>query len=498
MWFLMIAAMRRLLKNMSIYGIGGIIAKAIQFLLLPVYTRVLQPADYGSLELVYMVAGLIGILYGFMISSGYLRSYYDGKDDTYRDMVLGSAFWFTFFSSLFFAALSVVFAAEIADSVFKFDGGDTFIVLISVSTAIKAHSLVLYNLLMVRERARTYVTVNATTLLVTMGVTIYFVVFLGWAVKGILVALVIAYSVEFLILSVLLLRKTVFKYSHMAVKEMLKFSIPLIPLQIASFILTLSDRFFLQEFRDLEDVGLYSLGYKFAAILPLLTVEPFRAFGPHIFSLIDDPGKCKQTLADFSRYYLAGGLFFALVISMFSREVIMVMSDRSFYSSYKVVYLLCIAHVFFGLSSVTSYAINIVRKNWTISLAWLVAAGINILLNFLLIPQYGMIGASIATLVSYFAVMLGNLIVIKYVYPMRFRYFCFGSVFVWATLVYYVSTFLNYGITVSVMLKSGLLAAYLLIVFYSRYFTKEERDKARNLFISLFVKRPASGSPGIR
>ncbi|UCD17186.1 MAG: polysaccharide biosynthesis C-terminal domain-containing protein [Candidatus Zixiibacteriota bacterium] len=481
-----------MLKNMSIYGIGGIAAKAIQVLLLPVYTRVLKPADYGSLELVYMVAAAIAILYGFMISSGYLRCYYDSKEQKHRDLVLGSAFWFTFFCAVLFGLVLLLSASEIAGSIFEFEGGELFITLIAFSTAIKAHNYIFYNLLMVREKAGSYVSINIVTMLVTMGVTIYFVVFLRWSVRGILLAQIIAFGIEFIILSVLLFRRTIFAYSFSAVREMLHFSVPLIPLQLASFILTMADRFFLQEYRTLDEVGLYSLGYKFAAIMPLLVIEPFRAFGPHIFSLIDTPEECKRTLADFSRYYLAGSLFFALAISMFSREVIMVMSDHSYHEGYRVVFLLCLSYVFYGLNSLTGYAINIVKKNWIISVTWIIAAGVNIALNFVLIPTYGMMGAAAATVISYLIVAVGRLVIINYVYPIRFAYAAFAGICICAALVYALSTIAASGIVIPMTIKTILLAMFLLVVFCSTYFTPEERSKAVEALRAFFVKTPAS------
>ncbi len=69
--------MKYLFKNLSIYGLGSILAKSISFLLLLLYTRLLTPGDYGILALVGIVGGVLGILYGFMISSGFIRNYYD-------------------------------------------------------------------------------------------------------------------------------------------------------------------------------------------------------------------------------------------------------------------------------------------------------------------------------------------------------------------------------------------------------------------------------------
>ncbi|MBN2227227.1 MAG: polysaccharide biosynthesis C-terminal domain-containing protein [candidate division Zixibacteria bacterium] len=479
--------MKRLVKNMSIYGMGSIAARAIQVILLPIYTRFLSPADYGSLELVYMVAGVLAILYGLMIGSGYLRTYYDSSDQTHRDRVLGSAFWFTLFCAIPVGGAALLFSGDLADAVFTFEGGSAFITLIAVATAIKAHNYIFYNLLIVREKAGTYVAINIITMVVTIGITIYFVVFMHWAVRGILLAQVIAYGLEFALLAFLLMRRSLLMYSAAAVKEMLALSIPLIPLQFASFVLTMADRLFLQEYRTLDEVGLYSLAYKFASIMPFLVIEPFKAFGPHLFSLIDQPEKCKRTLADFTRYYMAGGMLFALVIAIFSREVIMLMSTVEYYEAHRVVFLLCLSYVFYGLTSLTGYAINIVKKNWIIGLSWVIGAALNVGLNFILIPAYGMVGAASATIASYLVVALGRLIIIRRVYPVPFAYGSFVGIVIAGTVCYLVSTLLHFDAILSIAAKIVLLALFTAGLAYG-YLNAVERDEGLRLLRSLWAR----------
>jgi len=466
--------MKKAFKSMSVYGLGGILSRFIQFLLLPLYTRVLLPSDYGSLEIVSMTGSIIAILFGLMISSGYVRNYYDNKDNHYRTELFSSAIWFTFFFSAVFLVLFFFLSDNIAARMFNFENGALYLKLILVSSFITVHNQIFYNLLMVQDKARKYVTINVITLLISIVCTIVFVVYFKWSIKGILLAQIIGFGLEFVLLFSSLSEKNLLFFSFEKIKEMLKYSLPLIPLQIASFILELSDRYFLKEYQTLNDVGLYSLGYRFAAIIPLFAVQPMRGFTPYIFSLINTPEKCKQTLADFFRYYLAAILFISLVISMFSREAIMVMADKSYYTSWKVVYILCISYVFYGSVNLLSYAIEIVKKNWISGIFWLFAAAINIGLNFILIPRYGILGASIATTISYFIVLLCYFFAVSRVYYVPFQYGKFLFILALTSIFYYFSTWLNTELILSVILKSLLLGIYTVIVLFNSYFTRDE------------------------
>ena len=82
--------MKKLFKNISIYSLGGILNKSIQFLLLPLYTRVLVPADYGKLELVYLVGAILAIVNGLMVQNAYARFYFDKSEVNYKEKLYSS------------------------------------------------------------------------------------------------------------------------------------------------------------------------------------------------------------------------------------------------------------------------------------------------------------------------------------------------------------------------------------------------------------------------
>lgn len=473
--------MKRLFKHLSIYGLGGILAKSISFLLLPLYTRLLMPEDYGILALMAIVGSAIGILYGFMVSSGFIRNYYDNSDERQRRILFSTALWFTFINAFIFSLICISFSEKIASLVFKFFGGALYLKLIVISTMLHSCSPVFYGLLMVREQSKKYVAVNIITLIATLSSTIILLVVFKWSVKGVLVGQIIGKSVELIILTLLMLKNINFAVSRSALIDMLKFSGPLIPSQLAYLILTLSDRFFLQGYKDVSEVGLYSLGYKFAALIPLLAIQPLKAWGPYIFSLIHNPKKCKSTIADFSRYYLAGILFLTILISVFSREVLMVMAKSNYWSAGKVVYILCISSVFFGMINVTEYGFHIVKKTYITSFIYIVGAALNLLFNYLLIPRYGMIGASVATSLSFLCILIGYFIFIKRFYPIPFKYLKFIFAFIISGIVYYISTFIQFRVIESISLKFLMVLLFPIILIISGYFDKRELQKSRRV-----------------
>jgi len=485
--------MKRLFKHLAIYGFGGILAKSISFLLLPLYTRLLMPEDYGILALVTIVGSVIGILYGFMVSSGFIRNYYDNSDERQRRILFSTALWFTFINAFIFSLICITFLEKIAPLIFKFSGGALYIKLIVISTMLHSCSPVFYGLLMVREQSKKYITINIITLIAILTSTIILLVVFKWSVKGVFVGQIIGKFIELIILFFLMKKNIIFIVSWNALIEMLKFSGPLIPAQLAYLILTLSDRFFLQGYKDVSEVGLYSLGYKFAALIPLLAIQPLKAWGPYIFSLIHNPKKCKSTIADFSRYYLAGILFLTILISVFSREVLMIMAKSDYWSAGKVVYILCISGVFYGMINVVSYGIHIVKKTWITSFFFIFGSAVNLFFNYLLIPKYGMIGASVATSLSFLCILLGYFVFLERVYPIPFRYLKFIFAIIISGIVYYISIFIQFAVIKSISLKLLIVLLFPIILIISGYFDKIELQKggrvifkAKRKFFSIF------------
>ncbi|MHA1251811.1 MAG: lipopolysaccharide biosynthesis protein, partial [Candidatus Helarchaeota archaeon] len=214
---------------------------------------------------------------------------------------------------------------------------------------------------------------------------------------------------------------------------------------------------------------------------PLFAIQPLKAWGPYIFSLINNPKKCKTTIANFSRYYWAAILFLAILISVFSREVLMIMAKSDYWSAWKVVFLLSISSVFFGMMNVTAYGFHIVKLTWVMSIIEISGSLLNLLFNYLLIPKYGMIGASVATSLSFLCILIGYFVFLEKVYPIPFKYFKFIFVFILSGIVYYTSTFIQFGIIQSILLKLLVVLLFPTILIVSGYFNKAELQKGKML-----------------
>jgi O-antigen/teichoic acid export membrane protein len=471
--------MLKLLKNISIYTFGNILNKGVMFLLLPLYTRVLAPADYGKLELVYLVGSILSIVFGFYIERGYGRIYFESKEIQFRKKLFATGQLFYLFFSVLFAGLIILNADKIAAEIFKFEDGGFYLKLIIVATAFEVLKHIPLSNLRIRHLAKIYVTFNLVGLIIVTSLTIYFVAVLKLGVAGVLYAKIIGHFIILIVLHYNTRTEYSFGFSFPQLYAMLGFSIFLIPSGLSALVLSMSNRFFLQEYQSLEEVGLYSLGAKLAGIIPFLITGPVKqAFIPYIYELIDSPEKCKKMIVSFSSFFFASLSVFALAISLYSRELILIMSDISYAGSHNIVFVLSVSYLLQGLSAMVVIGINITRKTWIIGAIWPVSALVNLLLNIWLIPEYGRMGAAYATFLSVVVINILYFYALSKVYPIKFEYFSLVKVFLVMIFINYIGNMITLPIWSSLLVKTVLLTIFVVLIFYFGAIKKSELNSA--------------------
>ena len=320
--------------------------------------------------------------------------------------------------------------------------------------------------------------------MVTVAFTIFLLVVKNMGVLGVLYARLIGFILTLIILSYVTRKEFVFSFSATQLKLLFGFSIFIIPANFSALVLNMSNRYFLEIYQGLDDVGLFSLGAKIAAVIPFLFTEPIKkAFSPYLFELSDEPEKCKKLLSSFLKQFLIILSTIALIFSLLSKELIMIMSEASFHEGYNVVFLLSMSYIFLGVSAIIVLGIHITRKTWIISIIFPISAIINVLLNILLIPDYGRIGAAVATLISIIIINLLYFYALHKVYPTNFKYLQYLKILFMVVVFNSIGSNLEFGIIINIILKIGIVISFIFTLFLIRVFTKEELKKSK-LFLS--------------
>jgi len=252
------------------------------------------------------------------------------------------------------------------------------------------------------EKSTLYTVVTLTKLFIVVLLVIFFVAVKQMGITGILYAYILSELLVLIVQLPLMMRQMQIRFNLKVVKTAFNFGIPLIFSSIGIMLLNLSDRYMLQVFTDLRTVGLYDLGYRIAGIINMFLIMPFS------LTLLPSAYKVFKTEGD-KRYYskLMTYMCFVLVwaglaLSLFSKEIVGIFAlNPEYNSAFIVIPIIILSYIFSATRNLASLGMFLTKNTKHIAYITISAAMLNILLNLLLIPKFGMMAAAYNTLISF-------------------------------------------------------------------------------------------------
>lgn len=485
--------MRRLASDTLIYGLGSVANQAVAFLLLPLYTRYLSPADYGTLALIGAAGSVLGLVATLGIHSGITRVYflYDAPDD--RDAVVATGLVFGIAACVLTAAVLLLFADTLAPLLLDLPDGSRYVRIAIFSYSLSALGMVGLSILQIHQRPRAYVTCSLAGLVTSITLTIYLVAAAGRGVMGVLEGQLVGMIVQVSLSLLLSLPRLSPRLRRQPLREMLAFCVPLIPTNLAAWVLGLADRYALKEYGTFTDVGLYSLGYRFGSIFETLFMRPFSlAWSPYLFSILDQPDH-RKICARVLEYYTALGGAMVLAVGLLGDDIIRAIAAPAFFGAGKVIYWIGFGFLLRGSTFITVTGIHVRQKTHYSSYAYGAGMVINVALLLALVPRFGMTGAAFAVVITYGAVSLALWAIAQRIYPIPYRLGRVGALLTLLTGLYLL------GVSVApeplllrIPFKLACLAAFPALLLLGRFFTPEELARARALVAQRIPGRRAA------
>lgn len=430
------------LKHGSKYTIAKFFVSAISFIAIPIYTRLLIPSDYGVLAVFNSAVGIFAIIYGLQMY-GSVGRYYLEKTDDFPDF-LGS-------NVLVLVVLIIVEGAIFwifREAIMNFLKVPTFLFSLLLITSILSFGYAIYgNLLVVKRKSNEYTIISVFRVISLFLISVVLMYhlktnrYLGKIYAQILVTLVVFGYCFYKLLPQM---KFNFKIEHL--KYSINYNLPAIPGALSGFILTFSDRIIINQLTTSAKTGLYSLAYNIAMVLSVIYVGLFAAWFPTFVEDMRDGEHDKIRIL--TSRFTDIVLFFALLISLFSNEIIHIMAPAKYYPALHLIPIIVLGYVFLFIANVYSFFTSYRKKKIiVISMNLIVIAFINIGLNYLLIPKFGYSIAAVTTAFSYLLLMFLNYFTVRYLLHenvLQLRIFLLK--FVFALLIF----LLLYGITANI------------------------------------------------
>jgi O-antigen/teichoic acid export membrane protein len=392
---------KRLGSETIIYGISGTISRFIGIFLVPLYTRVFSPSDYGVIAIITSFTVLLSIFIVLGFDNSSARWFYDSDDLDRRKRIIATWFWNQFFVGLVLCLLIISFANPIAKVLLKSETHENLIRLAAVLIPLGTFSKVTGNLLRYQRRPWAATIFFTATSLGNIGLVVLFVLIWQRGLEGLYWAQIAAGTLSsFMAIFLLFDWINPGRFSKKLLKEMALFGLPLMPAGIASWITTSSDRLILQLFLDSSEVGLYAIAATIASAMALITAAFQMAWGPFAFSIINE----KDSVIIFSRVlsiYVFVGTLIGSVISIFAPLIMSILTTDQYLPAVTSIPFLVFSHLIIGSTYILSTGSAIAKKSMPIATSIFIGAGSSIALNFLLIPWIGRDGAAVSSLLAY-------------------------------------------------------------------------------------------------
>ena len=391
-------------RDMFIYGTGRVALPLLGLVTLPILTRFFGPADYGVIETITMVSSIVALFAGLMLESSVQRSYYDYRPEEkdQRRLVFSTGLFALLVWNVMFLSPVMASAKKIGSIVFSQHDYDSVLLVALAGIPIYSTFSFLKEIFRLENQPMRYTWYTVGSAVWSAGLSIIMVVYFGMGLFGFFLGSVVGYLFILPLLIYSVRGAIGAMFSGIELKRMLRFGFPLIPTSFSIWILTLSDRFFLVKFRDLTEVGLYSMGVKVTQLILLFITAFGLAWSPFILSIYSkDKAEEKRVRARVTTYYVFVLLLLAAFVGSFSRVIIHLLATAEFVDAFRVVGLLAFGTAAMGATQALCTGISITRETKYFAMYTGVAAALNIVLNWLVIPRWGFLGAAFTTAISY-------------------------------------------------------------------------------------------------
>ncbi len=396
----------RLSRSTVIYGVGQVINRFLGFLLLPLFTSYLSPADYGLLAILGLISFVSTSVFSLGIGGAAGVCYYDGNSKEHNEQTIWTAVFMLLGSTLLLCLCAILFPRHISWLAFQRTDHNVLVImtLLSACATILAMPLMLY--LQFEEKAKLFITLTTISTLFSIGLSCYLVIFLNRGVLGMVEGTLIASTLNLCLFASVVASQLRVRVSGQRFRELLKFGIPLVPAFAMLFILQHANKYLLQWFSGIEAVGVYNIGFNIGLAMSLLVSALQSAWLPYFMSFTERRDEARILFGRILTYYVFGFGALSLLFFIYAKPIIMIITQPAFYEAYKVVGLSAGASFISGIFFILLPGIYFAKDIRYVTVIQTISAVIAVVLNISLIPLYGLFGAAIALILGFVTMVI--------------------------------------------------------------------------------------------
>ncbi len=419
--------LKKIAKDSAIYGFSDFISKVLAFFIFPVIAAVFSPETYGVLELILTATGFLGLAMQCGLNNAVQRFYWDKEiESSTRPAIVTTGFVTQFSFGLLALVLGMLALPFVLPMTNEAGWPITWIALVGALVVMVFTQWTQYVLDVLRlhfARFR-FVALALSSRLSVLLASLVSVVWLGYGLDGLLATQALVLTL-FLPVGLLMIRKD-FNLKSLSLdwsRKLVGFGYPFIFAGLAYWLFGSMDRWMLASMSSVEEVGIYSVSFRFSSIVFFVSVAFGQAWSPLAIKIrTDHPESYRKIYGQVLLLLLFVMLIVGGGVALFSGETIGLVMPKEYHASAIPLSVLCFGIILQATQQVTAIGISIEKKTFLLArLAWLTAF-VNLAGNYLLVPRYGATGAACATLISYAVLTFSYLFFTQRLHPLQMEW----------------------------------------------------------------------------
>lgn len=475
--------MKELFKNTLIYSIARIVPGITGFLLLPIYTNYLNPSEYGKVQSMQVLGAFLIIIFSLASERSIFRLYYDYDTEQKKKQFIGNVSMMVITTTVVIGSLIFLlkdYVKLIFNSI-EFNPYYVFIILYSMFMSL---TFIPLNLFQVKGKAFRFSIYSISGFLLSTGLILYFVIYELEGAIGILKGQFIAAGIMLVFYSIEIVKNSDFTFNKKIIKNILSFSIPIIPILLSSWLMNMSNRVFLDYFIDedslaLFEIGIYSFAYKIASLSGIVMGSIYTAYNPIFYKEANNTNQieAKNKLEEIKYFYALIALFICFSAAFVSRNLVKLFFTEEYASSSHLIPVISLCFFFTQIVGLYNLMLYQEKKTKSVMVNLIISSILTIGFNILLIPVYFSLGAAFGTLLGVLCNVFLQYRSAKKAYNVSFK---FKKIIYFLLLLFSIViidiVFINYSGYISLILKLLFIISLLLFTLF-RYNNNSFRIK---------------------
>lgn len=432
--------MIQFLKSKLTYSFSILLERSISFLLLPLFTNVLLPSDYGVFGVLFSMIALMAYINTLGMENG-LMNFYQRVDD--KISMFSTIFWSMISVSLFFSGIILILATPISQVLFN-SNDYTFHVRIASIILLFDTWVRYYQFKSIgKQNSKLYLRVSFIRGVSVISMNVLLLLFLHLGLKGVMLSYLSASICIALLVAPSIVKDVKFIFNRLLFDDILRFVFPLMWTSIFLLLLNFIDRFLITQILGTWEAGVYHAIYRMGMVLNIFILAFYMGGVPFSQEWLKKNSEDHSIFVRLNNILFFVSISIAFIFSFIIPHIVQIklfniqLVNEKYLDALPMVPVILMSYVFYGLYIGLNLPVLHFNRNKILALFSGIACGVNIFLNIILIPKYQVYGAAAATLIAFMILAILLFLYVRKYVNSEYPVYSYGSIILFIALLIY-------------------------------------------------------------